>query len=388
MSKWPMVRLGDMASVLSGSTPSTSVDKYWNGEYMWVTPAELCDENVYIFETARKITDEAIKNTNLKLLPVGTVLLSSRAPIGKVAITGVEMYCNQGFKNLICSHKLYNKYLFYFLKKNLPYLQSLGRGATFKEISKPIVESIFVPLPPLETQKKIADILDKAKSLIDLRKKQIEKMDLLIKSKFIEMFGDPVTNPKGWKVKPLKSICFKLTDGTHFSPESYSKGDYKYITAKNIKRYGFDLESITYVPKDIHNMIYKRCNPEYGDILYIKDGVTTGVALINTLTEEFSMLSSVALLKHNRNLIVNYYLRDLLNNNQMYKTIRGKMGGAAITRLTITKLNGLAIPVPPLHIQQQYSFAVESVEKQKYLLQQALEKMEINYKSLMQEYFG
>ena len=383
-----MVRLGDMASVLSGSTPSTSVDKYWNGEYMWVTPAELCDENVYIFETARKITDEAIKNTNLKLLPVGTVLLSSRAPIGKVAITGVEMYCNQGFKNLICSHKLYNKYLFYFLKKNLPYLQSLGRGATFKEISKPIVESIFVPLPPLETQKKIADILDKAKSLIDLRKKQIEKMDLLIKSKFIEMFGDPVTNPKGWKVKPLKSICFKLTDGTHFSPESYSKGDYKYITAKNIKRYGFDLESITYVPKDIHNMIYKRCNPEYGDILYIKDGVTTGVALINTLTEEFSMLSSVALLKHNRNLIVNYYLRDLLNNNQMYKTIRGKMGGAAITRLTITKLNGLAIPVPPLHIQQQYSFAVESVEKQKYLLQQALEKMEINYKSLMQEYFG
>lgn len=140
-----------------------------------------------------------------------------------------------------------------------------------------------------------------------------------------------------------------------------------YITAKNIKRDGFDLSAITYLPKIVHDEIYRRCNPELGDVLYIKDGVTTGVAMVNTLKKEFSMLSSVALLKQNRDLVIGEYLCGVLNNDVVYSSIRRNMGGAAITRLTIQKINEIQIPVPPIKLQNEFADFVKQVDKSKYV---------------------
>lgn len=184
-----MARLGDVCTIVSGTTPKSSCPEYWDGDINWVTPAELNDESNVIYESQRKITKQAVVNTSLKSFPAGTVLLSSRAPIGKVAIAGVEMYCNQGFKNLICSEAIYNRYLYHFLKNKTEYLNSLGRGATFKEISKSIVEKIEIPLPPLEEQRRIAALLDKVSDLIAKRRVQLDKLDLLVKARFAEMFG-------------------------------------------------------------------------------------------------------------------------------------------------------------------------------------------------------
>lgn len=387
MSKWEMVRLGDAATVVSGSTPQTSVSEYWEGEYNWVTPAELCEDTVVIYETQRKITDLAIKETSLKPLPKGTVLLSSRAPIGKVAITGQIMFCNQGFKNLICYDILFNKYLYWYLKGQTHYLNSLGRGATFKEISKSIVENVTIPLPPLEVQKKIAQTLDAAAELIALRKQQLAELDKLIQSVFYDMFGDPVVNEKGWAVVKLQEVCNKITDGTHNSPVNLPSGKFMYVTAKNIKPYGIDLSDITYVSEEIHNSIYSRCNPEYGDLLYIKDGVTTGIAQINTLKNEFSMLSSVALLKLNSEYICNYYLREALNNENSQSAIKRNMGGAAITRLTLVKIANIQVPLPPLPLQNQFAKTVTKIEVQKALVQAAIDESQLLFDSLMSGYF-
>ena len=112
-----MARLGDVCTIVSGTTPKSDHPEYWDGDINWVTPAELTDESDTIFESQRKITEQAVSDSSLKPFPAGTVLLSSRAPIGKVAIAGVEMYCNQGFKNLICSDAIYNRYLYHFLKE-------------------------------------------------------------------------------------------------------------------------------------------------------------------------------------------------------------------------------------------------------------------------------
>ena len=103
-------KLGDICEIVSGSTPKTSVKEYWNGDIKWITPAELNDDTYVISDSARKITELAVRKTGLTPFPKGTVILSSRAPIGKVAIAGCEMYCNQGFKNLICSEKINNRY--------------------------------------------------------------------------------------------------------------------------------------------------------------------------------------------------------------------------------------------------------------------------------------
>lgn len=183
----PWVRLGEVCTVISGATPKTSVQTYWNGDIKWVTPAEISDDTHYLADTSRHITDEGFASAGLTMMPAGTVLLSSRAPIGKVAITAEPMCCNQGFKNLICSDSVFNEYLFWQLKAKVHQLQSLGRGATFKELSKKVVESFKIWLPPIDEQKAIAAHL----SAIDkLRTKLLalaQTLDLLVKSRFPRM---------------------------------------------------------------------------------------------------------------------------------------------------------------------------------------------------------
>lgn len=177
-------RLGDVCTVVSGSTPKSTVPEYWDGDIKWITPAELSNDTYIINDSARHITALGVAKTGLKSFPAGTVILSSRAPIGKTAIAGCEMFCNQGFKNLICSEKIDSKYLYYFLSGKTDYLNSLGRGATFKEISKAIVENIEIPLPEVEEQKRIAACFERLLRLIQLQKAELEELDKLVKSKY------------------------------------------------------------------------------------------------------------------------------------------------------------------------------------------------------------
>ena len=160
-----------------------------------------------------------------------------------------------------------------------------------------------------------------------------------------------------------------------------------YVTAKNIKKDGIVLDNITFVSYDVHRSIYERCNPEFGDVLYIKDGATTGIATINTLHDEFSLLSSVALLKPS-NSIVNQYLKAVLNTPSMYNVIRSDMGGAAITRLTIAKINKIRIPIPPIDLQQQFASQIEDIEHQKELIKQSIKEVETLFNSRMDYYFS
>lgn len=157
-------RIGDIGEVLSGATPKTQVEEYWGGGFPWVTPAELGD-SIYVNTASRTLTSEGVRSCSLSKLPAGTVLLSSRAPIGKVAIAGTEMYCNQGFKNIVCGDSVLPRYLYSLLKFNSDYLNSLGRGATFKEISKRIVEDIKIPVPTVESQSEFERFAQKVDKL-------------------------------------------------------------------------------------------------------------------------------------------------------------------------------------------------------------------------------
>ncbi len=162
-------RIGDVGTILTGSTPKTSEPSFWDGDLKWIAPAELTSESYIINDTERKITEAGRRSCSLNLLKPGVVLLSSRAPIGKVGIVGSEMYCNQGFKNIECGPELNNVFLYVLLKNNGGYLNSLGRGATFKEISAKIVENIRIPVPPLERQEQFVTFfnqVDKSRFMI------------------------------------------------------------------------------------------------------------------------------------------------------------------------------------------------------------------------------
>ena len=182
-------KIGNVAEVVGGSTPKTEKREFWGGNNCWITPAEIDDDSFIVKNTVRRLTDEGVKSCSLKRLPIGTVLLSSRAPIGKVAIAGVEMYCNQGFKNLICGQSLNSIYTYYLLKFNSEYLNSLGRGATFKEISKAIVDNIAIPVPEMERQNQFAAFVeqtDKSKFRI---KQSLEKLEKCYKALLQKYFG-------------------------------------------------------------------------------------------------------------------------------------------------------------------------------------------------------
>lgn len=164
--EWIMKSLAEIGTIVSGSTPSTSDESNWDGDVNWVTPAEL-GVQLFYGETRRKITSKAAKS--LTIMPIGTLLMSSRAPIGKLAITSVPMCCNQGFKNIVCGNNVNNIYLYYCLMLNINSIKAMGRGATFKEVSKQAVSSFEIMLPPMNLQElfaqKILSIESQKKSI-------------------------------------------------------------------------------------------------------------------------------------------------------------------------------------------------------------------------------
>ena len=170
----------------------------------------------------------------------------------------------------------------------------------------------------------------------------------------------PFEVPESWCWGNIMEVLVKLTDGTHHSPKNYPKGNYKYITAKNIKNEGVVLDGVTYVDDETHHEIFSRCNPEYGDILYIKDGATTGVVAINNLEEEFSLLSSVALLKPSK-LISKKYLFYYLQSSYCYESVRSSMKGVGITRITLKQIADWEVPIPPIEEQHRIVEYIDSL---------------------------
>ena len=149
---WTYKKLPEVSTIVLGSTPSSSNAAFWDGDVKWITPAELSDDSFYLYDSERHITEEGVKSTSLKPFPAGTVILSTRAPIGKTAIAGCEMYCNQGFKNFVCDNTINPVYLFYTLRIHNPELQKMGTGSTFLELSKKAIEQISISVPPKELQ--------------------------------------------------------------------------------------------------------------------------------------------------------------------------------------------------------------------------------------------
>ena len=260
---WTYKKLGEVATIIGGSTPKSNIEEYWGGSHYWVTPADL-KGNKYQGATPRTITNLAIQKTNLQLLPIGTVLLSSRAPIGKVAITTVPMYCNQGFKNVVCSEQLLNEFVYWYLLNKTDYLNSLGRGATFKEISKKATEQIPIPVPPLSEQQRIVNELDLLSGIIKKKKAQLKEYDQLAQSIFYDMFGDPVENEKGWEVKKISEIA-EYHNGIAHEKDIDDEGKYVLINAKfistqgevikraNIQRFPLYVNDIVMVLSDLPN---------------------------------------------------------------------------------------------------------------------------------------
>lgn len=272
------------------------------------------------------------------------------------------------------------KYLFHFLNSlNIP---NTGYNRHFKYL-----KSTKIPLPPLPQQQKIANILDAAVTLKQNDKALIAKYDALTQALFLEMFGDPVSNPKGWEMKSLNDLCNKITDGTHDTPKRLTEG-VKFITGKHIRPFEIDYENSDYVTQEVHNEIYRRCNPEYGDILYTNIGVNFATAAMNTVDYEFSM-KNVALLKYKRESLNGRFLESILNDEFFKDRLKRSFGiGGAQQFLSLSNIKSINILCPNLELQNQFAARVALIEQQKAIAQKSLEKSEALCNSLLQKAFN
>ena len=369
-------KLGDICEIVSGSTPKTSVDEYWDGDIKWITPAELEDDTYIIMDSVRKITELAVKKTGLTSFPKGTVILSSRAPIGKVAIAGCEMYCNQGFKNLICSDKINNKYLYWFLKGNTKFLNSLGRGATFKEISKSIVSEIEINVPDIDRQNEIVDILEKVSKIITFRKRELATIDNLIKARFVELFGnghDGVCNTKN-----LGEFC-KFQQGTQVPVEDQIE--------EELDGYTRFLRIIDYTqaPQPPRYVSVKGREIEEDSVVIVRYGATAGFVghgyagiLANNLFEVVP----------DENILSKDFLYLALKYGTFEQEVHDKAFGAAMPALSFGMMNDIGVVTPDLVTQSSFVDFVKQVDKSKVAVQKALDETQKLFDSLMQQYFG
>ena len=376
------VKLGEVCEIVTGSTPKSTNPDYWNGEYKWITPAEISDDDFIIVDTQRKISKLGIEKTGLKSFPIGTVLLSSRAPIGKVAIAGCEMYCNQGFKNFICSNEINNEYLFYFLKSRKNFLNNIGRGATFKEISKSIISNIEIILPSYNVQCTQTQNLKKIDNLIYLRNKVIKEYQLLVKSRFNEMFGDIFDNPQS-----------KLEDHIELNPNKKElqnfNGNVSFLPMSNVSENGkIDLSinrNIDDVRKGFtffkdNDVIVAKITPcfENGKGAPVF-GLLNGVGFGST---EFHVLRP----KNTVNTVWLYHVTML--SKFRLEGERKMTGSGGQRRITKDFINNFKLNIPPLSLQNEFADFVDQVDKSQLAIQKSLEELETLKKSLMQEYFG
>ena len=391
---WEYKKLGDVCQVVTGSTPKTIISEYWDGNYPWVTPAELKGD-VYISDTARHITEEAIAHTNLTLLPIGTVLLSSRAPIGKVAITTIEMYCNQGFKNLICSDAINNKYLYLWLSGKTEYLNSLGRGATFKEISKTIVENVIIPLPPLSIQKSIVTELDKINELIRLKKEQLKDYDNLAQSIFYEMFGDPVVNEKGWEVKKLGELSDLICNGNtpKGGSEVYVDTGFLFLRSQNVWKNRIELDDVAFIDEATHKSL-KKSSLKHNDLLITKTGrINTEnsslgrTALFEGEDNSANINGHVYLVRLKDGMVHKFVLYILISNSYRELIRKTCVGGIDKRQLNKDHIEDFPIIFPPIELQKKYVERIELIEKQKEQVRSTIQDLDTLLASRMQYWF-
>ena len=393
---WPVATIGEVCEVVSGATPKTSKPEFWDGNVPWVTPKDLSElGQKHVSDTPRKITKAGLKGCAARMLPAQSVLFSSRAPIGLVAINTLPVCTNQGFKSLVPRFDLVSPdFLFWWLKTQEKNIQSKGRGATFKEVSKKIVEDLQIPLPPLAEQQRIAGFLDAADALRAKRREALAQLDTLLQSTFLDMFGDPVVNPMGWHVARLEDYFSKTRAGTCCGPFGSALKKHEYVEdgipvwgIDNVKPNEFIQErSLFITPAKFARL--RRYSVDPGDILISRAG-TVGRMCVALPTAEQSIIgSNLIRLTLNPGAMLPVYFTCLYTFcGERLPGLRTSGDNKSYSFLSTTRLKSLVVPLPPLNLQHRFAAIVQSVEQQRASQRGHLAELDILFASLQARAF-
>ncbi|MEI0485169.1 restriction endonuclease subunit S [Brachyspira intermedia] len=352
---WKKLKISDCAEVVCGGTPSTSKSEYWDGNISWITPKDLSNYNsVYISKGNRNISELGLNNSSAKLLPKNTILLTTRAPIGYIAIAKNELSTNQGFKSLIMKNGNIPEFFYYLLKNNIEIIKNLGNGTTFMEVNSASLKNLELPIPPLEEQKKIASILSSLDDKIELNNRMNKILEETAQTIFKEWFinfnfpneeGKPYKKsggkmieselgeiPGGWEVTSLENILKvikgKKTKETHIKKTDLLNSQYLTIDCYN----NSNIEYTEYVEKMYVDKL---------DIIMVMDGASSGKLFYGKNGILSSTMAKFYVENKNINEIVFFFLKKI-ENEIMYHTT-----GSAIPHANKQFILNKKIALPP-----------------------------------------
>ena len=382
------VKLGDIFEIGSGGTPSKSHPEYYGGDIPWVKTGDLKSE--YLYKVEDFITEEGLKNSSAKLYEPDTVLIAMYgATIGATSILKIDACTNQACAAFKKNDKVIPEYLYYFLKSQKVKFVKDGVGGAQPNISAGYLKKVEMELPSLDEQRAIVEVLDKTTNIMVIRNQEIASLDNLIKARFVEMFGDPATNPMRWSETTIGDECFYIKDGPHKSLPDIGKenGGHPFISVRNIVNGYIDFSTARYISDEDYANAIKKCHPEKGDMLYSKGG-TTGIAKLIDIDEEFANWVHVAVLKFDKSKLNGIFFENMLNGDYCFEQSQRLTKGIANRDLVLSAMAQIKMYRPPMEIQKQFADFVKQVDKSKVEVQKALDETQKLFDSLMQQYFG
>jgi type I restriction enzyme S subunit len=389
-----LIKLGQLFKITSGGTPSKNNEKFYeNGNIPWIKTGDLKSKEIY--NALGYITELGVEKSSAKVFPKNTVLIAMYgATIGATSILKIEATTNQACCAFLPSSDVLPEYLYYFFKENKEKIIAMGVGGAQPNISATILKEIRIPLIDLEKQKKIVKILDKAQSLIDKRKAQIKALDELVKSRFIEMFGDPKVNPYNWNVEQLSELVEVPPQNGLYKPASEYVSDNSgvlilridafydgkvtdFSQLKRLKCTDSEIEKYLLNEQDI---VINRVN----SIEYLGK-----CALIEGMQENTVFESNIMRFHLKEKLMNACFATRLLCSQYVYEQIV-TCAKKAVNQASINQKDVLSFKlyVPPLDLQKEFAGFVNQVDKLKFEMEKSLKELEDNFNSLMQKAFN
>ncbi len=381
------VRIGDAFDVETGSTPSTAVPEYWeDGKIKWITPFDLGRlSSTYIRQTSRKITEKGLNNSSAKLVPANSIIISTRAPIGYLAILAESMAFNQGCKALLPKEadSIEPLFVYYQLKTKIGEMNRLGSGSTFKEISKEKLLTIEIQLPPLRTQNQVARILDKADAAREKRRQANQLTEQFLQSAFLDMFGDYLNGRRKCTWKSTKDVA-SFIDYRGKTPRKSAFG-IRLITAKNVKEGHLSDEPKEYIVEEDFEEWMTRGFPRENDVLFTTEAPLGNVAKLAKF--EKVVVGQRIITLQPREDVTSDYLMFCLMSKAIQAEIQRRSGGSTAKGIRSKEFAQVKIPIPSFSKQQDFAALVEKTESLRAKQKESEKELENLFNSLMQKAF-
>ena len=370
------VKLKEICRLINGRAYKQS-ELLASGKYLVLRVGNFFSDKDYYYSDLELEDDKYCDN--------GDLLFAWSASFGPKIWNGGKVIYHYHIWKMVLSDRVNRDYLFYYLYYLSERIKSEGHGGIMIHTTKAEMEEREFILPDLSHQKKISELFTMISNVIAMRKRELQKMDELIKARFVEMFGDMILNPNGLEKVLLGEVC-DVRDGTHDSPKYYTEG-YPLVTSKNVTGGRIDLRECSLICEDDYNKINQRSKVDVGDILMPMIG-TVGNPVIVDIDAEFA-IKNVALIKFKEDSrVINSFVKALLESDYFDRTVISKVRGGTQKFISLGDIRKFEICLPLIEMQEEFADFVKQVDKSKVAVQKALDETQLLFDSLMQKYFG